>query len=110
MRKRLCYVRSVLTNRIIIVCGDGRQLRFLRSIGGKRRYLVRSEWVIKYSSDNKIIDLFKRLRNEGFLFSYDQHGWGPSDLFRYYRGKGLLAGKFNEIFWLGGGSYRIVSE
>lgn len=110
MKEKLCYVRSVLTKEITILCDDQEQLNFLRSIGGKRRFFISSEWVIQYSSDDDLTNLFNKLRNKGFLFSYDQHGWGPSDLFRHYRDKGVLTGKFKEIFWTGRGKYRVTDE
>ncbi len=110
MKEKLCYVRSVLTKEISILCNDHEQLKFLRLIGAKRRYFISSEWVLKYSSDEDLTDLFRKLRDNGFLFSYDQHGWGPSDVFRHHRDKGLLTGKFKEIFWRGGGKYRITDE
>ena len=110
MKNKVCYVRSILSKEITILCNDSKKTKFLRSIQGKRRFLVSSEWVIRYSSNEDLAKIFEKLRNEGFLFSYDQHGWGPSDLFKHYREQGLLTGKFKEIFWIGDGKYRVTDE
>lgn len=106
----VCYVRSVLDNEVTIICHDKTKSKFLRFIGARKRFLSKSEWVIKYSSDKNLADIFLKLRDGEFLFSYDEHGWGPSDIFRYHRDNGLLTGNFKEVFWTGGGQYRISNE
>jgi hypothetical protein len=40
-----------------------------------------------------------KLRDEGFFFSYDQHGGGPSDIVQLLKKKDLIKGHFIEISW-----------
>ena len=110
MSDRLCYVQSALNGEIIVLCNDLQKLKFLCSIGARRKHFFSFEWVIQYSSNEDLVNAFRKLRDGGFFFSYDQHGWGPSHLFRYYRDNGLLNGKFKEIYWIGGGEYKVSDE
>src|SRR3989338_3342009 len=110
MKKLLNYVRSVLSKEIVILCVDREKSKYLRSIGAKKKFIFGSEWVINYVTEDDLAGFFIKLRDEGFLFSYDQHGWGPSDLFRYLRDKNLLNGHFMEIYWVGPSEYRIQKD
>ena len=105
MENKLNYVQTVLDKKIIILCNDTNKKKYLRSLGAKRKFIFRSEWVINYSTETDLGNFFSKLRNENFSFSYDQHGWGPSDLFKYLREKKLLEGSFVEIYWVGPGKY-----
>lgn len=105
--KELSYVRSFENNVVDINCADHERTKFLKSIGAKRRFLSKKGWVIEVTADYSVWKIFALLRDQGFLFSYDEHGWGASDLFRYYREKGLLEGGFDEVLWEGDGKYRV---
>ena len=54
-----------------------------------------------------MLTIFTQLNELGAAFSFDEHGWGPSCVFIYYREKELITGEINEIAWTGGGNYVI---
>lgn len=47
------------------------------------------------------------LRNKGIAFGYDEHGYSPSGVFQLLREKGVIQGKFKEIYWVGPGQIRV---
>ena len=98
----LSYVASVLDNYIVIECEDKTKFRFLRTIGAKRLFIVfGSRWYLRYDSITELAGFFSQLRDEGFPFSHDEHGWGPAEIFDHRRKQGYLCGKFIEIAWYG---------
>lgn len=99
--KKLNYVAAVLDNSIVIKCSDKNEFIFLRNIGAKRKFIFGIEWYIHYKTTIELATFFAKLRDEGFLFSYDQHGWGPSDVFQYLRKNDVLSGDFIEVSWKG---------
>jgi hypothetical protein len=101
MSKELSYIAAVFDESIVINCNDKTKYAFLKKIGAKRKFLFGIKWRIHYKADADLAIYFAKLRDNGFFFSYDQHGWGPSDIFQYLRKNVLLKGDFTEIFWRG---------
>lgn len=104
MNDKLSYATAVFNRDIVIRCNDKSKYKFLKSIEA-RRFLFGSTWYVHYRDDSELASYFNKLREAGFLFSYDQHGWGPSAIFQYLREKGLLQGMYTEIYWTGLNEY-----
>lgn len=95
------YVGCVLDDAISITVYCQEKKKFLRSIGAHRKWFVKNKWRLKYCSQKDLINKLQALRDNGFLFSYDEHGWGPADIFCDLREKKLVHGEVREIFWRG---------
>jgi len=97
----LSYVAAILDEKIVIHCNDKAKIVFLKNIGAKRKFIFGIKWYINYKSDSDLAIIFSQLRDKGFFFSYDQHGWGPAAIFQHLRKNDLLHNDFMEIFWRG---------
>ncbi len=89
--EKINYVDSVLKKEITIFCLNKQKSKYLRSIGASKRSLFGfgPEWVICYNNRNELANFFSKLRDADFLFSYDEHGWGPSEVFEDLKEKKL---------------------
>lgn len=101
MKIKYSYVEWVQNNKITIYCCDSNKIKKLKPFKAKKRIFSLNYWVINYDNDKDLAKIMSSLRDNGFLFSYDEHGWCPSEIFQHLREKGCLSGKFTEIFWRG---------
>lgn len=99
MKIKYSYVDWIQDFQITVYCVDDKKIKFLKSIHAKRKFFNRKYWIISYDNDYNLAKLLTLLRNENFMFSYDEHGWSPSGIFQHLREKGLLCGKLKEISW-----------
>ncbi len=104
------YVQAVLDNEIIVFCDRKEKINFLKKIGGRREWFIKKTWEIDFFSKEEMFELLMKLNIDGAAFSFDEHGWGPSSIFEHYREKGMVSGTIKEIFWTGGGSYRVIEK
>jgi hypothetical protein len=101
MSNLFSYVAAVLNHKIVIKCNDKKKFSALKELGAERKFGFGTKWYLVFEKDDDLAEKFCRLRNEGFFFSYDQHGWGPSDIMRLLKEKNLIKGSFIEVFWKG---------
>jgi hypothetical protein len=99
MINELSYVAAVLNRKIVIKCNNKKKFLFLKNIGAKRRFGLGTKWYLTYKTHLDLAEQFTKLRDEGFFFSYDQHGWGPSDIIQHLKENKFVKGSFTEIFW-----------
>lgn len=81
---------------VLIANPSPRLIQELAHLGGK---LTGDEWGLVAASETEIAALFDTLRNHGALFQADEAGWPPAAIFELYREKGLLSGRFHEVYF-----------
>ncbi len=105
------YVSGV-GNHVIRVISTSASLRQkLREINTERDLLaglfyggrILSNWKIRFDDDEDLGRLFVVLRDLGFCFLGQPHGWPPAAIFEELRSRGLIDGSFKEISWHGRG-------
>ena len=101
MKNEYSYVEWIQNHKIDIRCYDDNKTVCLKFLNARKKIFNSHTWVIYYRDDNELIKIISSLRDNGFMFAFDEHGWCPSGIFQYFREKGLLFGKFTEIFWRG---------
>lgn len=101
MKIKYSYVKWIQDNEIIVYCYDHNKTKILKLLKARRRIFSLKYWVINYCDDEELAKILSALRDDGFLFGYDEHGWCPSGIFEHLRDKNLLSGKFMEIYWRG---------
>lgn len=101
VKNQYSYVEWIQNNKITIYCCDNNKAKKLKSLNAKRKLFSLNYWIIAYSNDEELAKVISLLRDDGFLFGFDEHGWCPSGIFQHFREKKLLSGKFTEIFWSG---------
>ena len=75
----------------------------------KEDNLVETRWIVSYSSETELVDLFIKLRDLDIAFSIGK-GWGPSEKFEELREKGLIKGKYKFIASRGPGKIFIEEK
>lgn len=78
---------------------------FMQSMMIERPHIIKEEngdFVGDMSdfSQEECVRLLEKLRSLGLAFSYGRD-WAPSEIFEYYREKGLLSGSYKRISWTG---------
>ena len=63
----------------------------------------------KINSEQELIALFQMLRDLDICFAIGKE-WSPSEMFEFYREKGLISGKYNQISWIGKKKYLIKEK
>lgn len=101
MKIKYSYVEWIQNNKITIYCCDNGKIKTLKLLNAKRKLFSLTNWEINYRDDEELAKILSSLRDDLFLFGYDEHGWCPSGIFQHLRENGLLSGKFTEIFWNG---------
>lgn len=101
MSNKFSYVEWIQDHRITIYCNDKDKSKKIKILKGKRKFFSFKYWIINYRDEYELAKILASLRNENFFFGFDEHGWSPSGIFQYLREKGMLTGKFIEIFWRG---------
>ena len=101
MHVKYSYVEWIQNNVITIYCCDRKKINMLKSINARRKLFSCKYWIVRYKGDEELAGILNALRNECFLFGYDEHGWCPSGIFQLLREKGMVHGEFTEIFWRG---------
>ncbi len=110
MKEKLTYVRSILSQEIVIISTDRLKNKFLQKLGAHRKFFSRRQWLIKYISERELADKLQKLRNANFMFSGGHTGWSPVDVFCYLRDKEYVKGKIINIEWEGSGKARVKEQ
>jgi hypothetical protein len=101
MPQSLNYVSWIGNGRIDMVCREPALRRQLKLLGGKRRLLRRSSWILAYENEMKLAETLSALRDLGLAFVGGVSDWPPSAVFSDLRNKGLLHGDHQELLWEG---------
>lgn len=63
----------------------------------------------KINNEQELITLFQELRDLNICFAIGKE-WNPSEMFEFYREKGLINGKYKQISWIGKNKYLIQEK
>lgn len=108
MKDNMSIIRNILNHKIIIEITESDLINFLKKLGFKRRFFKRNVWILYYNDERELLLCLVTLRDANFLFT-GGHGWSPSAIFKQFRDRGLLSGKFKEIVWTKPGT-KIIHE
>ncbi len=123
MYEELNYVSSIQDNNIVITCSSKDKIKilkamgaktgwfqtnpwylnyiFLKMMGVKKGWFPKNTWYLNYISEQDLVKKLETLRDNGFMFGGDAHGWPPAAVFRQLRQKYNLSGEIIEIVWTG---------
>jgi hypothetical protein len=107
MNEHQYYVQAILDREIIVYCTLKNKFNFLKQLGAKGNWFWKKTWTIKNDSIETMLSVITQLNTSGVAFSFDEHGWGPSSIFTYYRDNKLICGEFKEIFWIEEGIFKV---
>jgi hypothetical protein len=105
----LGWVNDIDHKRVSVFSPDRRHDGLLRKLRGGKSWLWTfwawpwKLWDLPYRSDQQLAEILIALRDAGYPFLGEEHGWPPTAIFEDLRDKGLLSGPFREITWLGPG-------
>lgn len=96
---KLNFVLNIFGKNFLIIAESINKQKILKSLGGRRSFLVKQIWILKYSSKEDGIKKFQHLRDANFMFSGGGRNIEPFEEFCYLRDKGYVNGSVLHIAW-----------
>lgn len=83
------------------------QFKSLHKLGF--RFYLFNNFKLNIQSEDQKIFIFQKLNDMHICFSSGKE-WNPSEVFEYYRNKGLLNGKYRQLSWTDKNKYVITEK
>ena len=96
---RLNYVFNIIGRNFLIIADSTNKQKIIKALGGRRSFILKNIWLLKYSCKKDGIKKLQYLRDANFMFSGGGRNIEAFDEFCYLRDKGYVKGSVLHIGW-----------